>query len=117
MSDKAYAPVCGLYCGECPLLGKQCTGCGNVEGRPFWTSYMKDGICPLHDCCQNTKKLEHCGLCEELPCKVFNELRDPDLSDQAFAESLSARVKNLKARKKAGTGAWLKEMAIGRENK
>jgi hypothetical protein len=111
MIDKAYAPVCGLYCGECRELGKQCAGCGNVEGRPFWTSHMKGGICPLHDCCRNTKRLEHCGLCEELPCKAFSELRDPDLSDEKFAETLEARKRELAARKKMGTGAWLKEKA------
>ena len=28
MNDINYAPVCGLYCGNCNFLGKECTGCG-----------------------------------------------------------------------------------------
>ena len=109
MTNTAYAPVCGIYCGDCPYLGEQCAGCGNVDGKPFWTSEMPNGICPLHDCCRNKKKLEHCGLCEEFPCKIFLELRDPSMSDDEFTESLNARKNDLTRRGKIGTEKWLKE--------
>jgi hypothetical protein len=68
---------------------------------------MPNGTCPLHDCCRNKKKLDHCGLCAEFPCKTFNELRDPNMSDQEFAESLNSRKSNLTARKQIGTDRWL----------
>ncbi len=111
MTDINYAPVCGIYCGECPFLGKQCTGCGSVEGKPFWTNQMPQGICPLHDCCQNQKNLEHCGLCDDFPCKTFLELRDPNMTEDEFQESLSMRKENLSARKQFGTETWLSEKA------
>ncbi len=44
MTDINYAPVCGIYCGDCNFLGSQCAGCGNVAGQPFWTSQIPTGI-------------------------------------------------------------------------
>ncbi|HDP93927.1 MAG TPA: DUF3795 domain-containing protein [Candidatus Aminicenantes bacterium] len=105
MNNTAYAPVCGIYCGACPLLGRQCPVCGNVNGKPFWTVQVPNGICPLHDCCRNRRQLEHCGLCAEFPCKTFSELRDPNMSDEEFTQSLEARKINPRKRSKAGTEA------------
>jgi hypothetical protein len=112
MIDKKLAPVCGIFCGDCSFYKKDCQGCGYVEGRPFWTSDIPSGICPLHDCCRNSKNLEHCGLCEELPCRIFLELRDPDLSDEEFQASLTNRENELKRRADIGTEEWLKEKSL-----
>ncbi len=98
MSNTAYATVCGIYCEACSFLGEQCPGCGNVNGKPFWTAQMPNGICPLHDCCRNHHQLEHCGLCADFPCRKFNELRDPSMSDEEFTESLQARKTALRTR-------------------
>ncbi len=111
MTDKNLAPVCGIYCGKCSYLGNQCQGCGYVEGKPFWTSQIPSGICPLHDCCHNQKRLEHCGLCEEFPCKIFIDLRDPNMTDEEFEESLKARQQALLRRAEIGTDTWLKEIS------
>ena len=111
MTDTRFAPVCGIYCGVCEYLGKMCAGCGAVEGRPFWTAQVPGGVCPLHDCCRNRKKLEHCGLCAEFPCQTFLELRDPSLSDEAFKESLEKRASALKRRTEIGTERWLVEVS------
>jgi len=110
MGDMKYAPVCGLNCGECPYLGKQCQGCGYVEGKPFWTAQLPSGICPFHDCCLNRKKVEHCGLCDEFPCKMFSELRDPSMSEEEFQTSLAKRKSALKRRADIGTDRWLVEI-------
>jgi len=109
MSDINLAPVCGLYCAECQFLGKECQGCGYVEGKPFWTSELPSGICPLHDCCRNNKDLEHCGRCKEMPCNIFLELRDPNLNDEEFQASIKDRERELKKRTMVGTEDWLKE--------
>ena len=111
MSDINYAPVCGIYCGNCGLLGEQCEGCGYVDGKPFWTTQITSDICPLHDCCRNQKQLEHCGLCEDFPCKIFLRLRDPNMSDEKFESSHEARQKALKRRTGIGTEKWLQEVA------
>ena len=112
-NDPKYAPVCGIYCGTCELLGKQCRGCGYVEGKPFWTAQMEVKVCPLHDCCRNSRRLEHCGLCADFPCPVFLEMRDPAMSDEESRKALEARQAGLRRRKKIGTQRWLAEQAGG----
>lgn len=104
-----YAPVCGFYCGDCHFLGNPCGGCGYEQGKPFWTVDMPGGICPIYDCCINQRQLEHCGVCEELPCGIFLELRDPNMSDEEFRESLDNRQKELRIRTEIGTEKWLAE--------
>lgn len=111
MTDMNHAPVCGIFCGECPFLGDQCAGCGAVAGKPFWTADMPGGICPLHDCCRNRKELEHCGLCGDFPCRTFLDLRDPNMSDDEFQASLEARKNNLAERREIGTAKWLASVA------
>jgi hypothetical protein len=107
--DRNHAPVCGIYCGSCELLDKQCKGCGYVDGKPFWTEQFDVKVCPLHDCCRNSRRLEHCGLCTDFPCKVFLEMRDPSMSDEGARRSLEARQADLHKRKQVGTEEWLKE--------
>jgi hypothetical protein len=52
--------------------------------------------------------LEHCGLCEELPCELFIKFRDPSLTDEAAEIALKARQLDLQTRKKIGTKKWVK---------
>jgi hypothetical protein len=113
MNDINFAPVCGIYCGDCSLLELDCTGCGNVDGKPFWTSLMKVKVCPLHECCRNQKQLEHCGWCEDFPCKTFLELRDPSMTDDEFEKSLNLRQKELQKRAEIGTEIWLIDKSKG----
>jgi hypothetical protein len=107
MTDVNLAPVCGLYCGNCEYLEVQCRGCGYEQGKPFWTKGIE--VCQLYDCCVNTKHLEHCGMCNDLPCGMFLSLRDPSLSDEEFEKSLVERRESLKKRSLIGTEQWLKE--------
>jgi len=53
-------------------------------------------------------QLEHCGLCDQFPCKTFLELRDPNMSDEQFQISLDSRKNELKKRAELGTEKWLK---------
>ncbi|HEY32175.1 MAG TPA: DUF3795 domain-containing protein [Dehalococcoidia bacterium] len=109
MADANLAPVCGLYCGSCEYLGAQCRGCGHEQGKPFWTKGIDIEVCQLYDCCVNTKHLEHCGLCDDLPCEMFLSLRDPSLSDEEFEKSLMERQEVLEKRSLIGTEQWLQE--------
>jgi hypothetical protein len=109
MADNNLAAACGLFCGACEHLGLKCRGCGQQKGKPFWTARMKVEGCPIYSCCVDKKHLEHCGLCDELPCKTFNELRDPSLSDDESQKALVARQDDLIKRKRVGTEQWLKE--------
>ncbi len=111
MIDTNYAPVCGIYCGNCDALGKQCKGCGYVNGKPFWAVRIPSGVCQFHDCCRNQKGLEHCGLCEDFPCRTFQEARDPAMSDEETQNLLKERQEALQRRTEIGTEEWLLEMS------
>ena len=109
MNDINYASVCGVYCKDCEHLNKACKGCGYEQGKTFWTNMMPSKICPLYNCCRNNMNIEHCGLCDDFPCKTFLELRDPNMSDEEFKNSLTLRQNELKRRAAIGTTIWLKE--------
>ncbi|UCH43425.1 MAG: DUF3795 domain-containing protein [Dehalococcoidales bacterium] len=109
INENSLAASCGLYCRDCHFLGERCSGCGNVQGKPFWTGPDSTEACPLYDCCVNKEQLEHCGLCGEFPCEKFASLRDPSMSDEEAEKSLRQRQKDLNLRKEMGTEAWLRE--------
>ena len=109
INENSLAAACGLYCRDCHFLNEQCSGCGNVQGKPFWTEWYGIDICPLYDCCVNRGQLEHCGLCSKFPCETFTSLRDPGMSDEEAEQSLRQRQKDLNLRKEMGTEAWLRK--------
>ena len=109
MVNNNLAAVCGLFCGTCEHLNTKCRGCGHQKGKPFWIAMINVESCPLYNCCVNTKQLEHCGVCNELPCKTFSELRDPSLSDKEAQKALLARQNDFIKRKEVGTEKWLEE--------
>lgn len=108
MPDEKLAPVCGLYCGACEHLGEKCRGCGHQEGKPFWTAMMNVEVCPLYDCCVNRKRLEHCGMCDALPCETFQKFHDPALSPEEAQQAVLDRRNDLLKRKEIGTIEWIK---------
>jgi len=58
---------CGLLCNFCDFKeSDNCKGCISSNGNPFY------GECPIAQCCQK-KELEHCGLCEQLPCAKLKD--------------------------------------------
>lgn len=70
MACSAYG-FCGMPCGLCPYYhtnGKsRCVGCSH-DG--FFT-----GACGIFKCCKN-KRLIHCALCDEYPCKKCVSLKE-----------------------------------------
>ncbi|MFA5309098.1 MAG: DUF3795 domain-containing protein [Dehalococcoidales bacterium] len=110
MNDKMkLAAACGLYCGDCEILGEKCDGCNTVKGKPFWTAQYGVDVCPVYGCCADKKHLEHCGLCPELPCPTMTSMRDPSQSAEEAEKSFQQKQKDLKLRKEIGTAAWLKQ--------
>lgn len=87
--------VCGYECRTCPLHGEPCQGCRIHQGRVFWTKDAGMECCPIYDCAVHKKGLSDCAPCGDLPCKIFTELRDPSMSDEAHQESIRLRLVNL----------------------
>ncbi len=89
--------ACGLICDECEYYGKECKGCYAVKGQTFWAKeMMPTKTCPLFNCSVNEKGFKSCGNCEELPCKMFREMKDPNSTDEVHQKSLLQRVERLK---------------------
>ena len=106
-NDRLLAAPCGLFCGDCEILGERCAGCGHVQGKPFWTAEYKVEVCPLYGCAVNQHGVEHCGLCAEFPCEMFLSMRDPSMTDEQAEASLERKKADLIQRREIGTEAWL----------
>ncbi|HOZ30727.1 MAG TPA: DUF3795 domain-containing protein [Bacteroidales bacterium] len=90
--------ACGLICDNCQFFNKECTGCHQTKGKPFWTAFQENvSVCPLYDCSVNKKNLKDCGGCNELPCKLFYNLKDPNTTEEQHLESIKTRVSVLKS--------------------
>jgi len=88
--------VCGLVCGECHLSGSVCQGCTATKGKPFWA--VKHGLttCPIYDCAVDQKGYTSCGECQDLPCETFTNLKDPNMTDESFQQTLKVRIARLR---------------------
>ena len=92
--DLPFTP-CGQDCNECHYYKKECYGCMQTGGIPFWANEIGLSICPIFNCAVNDKQLLHCGNCTEYPCKTYLNLRDPSINDKEWEKSLSERKENL----------------------
>ncbi len=90
--------VCGCDCAGCEYLKKsQCPGCFEAEGKVWWVQYASLPVCPIYSCVTALKKLDHCGMCPEVPCKIWRELKDPNLTHEQHEAGINDRVQNLKS--------------------
>jgi hypothetical protein len=67
-----------------------------MEGKLFWTKFMNMDTCPIYSCVKE-KRLKHCGGCQELPCKIYLEMKDPSMSDEQHLQGIKDRVAVLKS--------------------
>ncbi len=84
--------VCGMDCAICGL----CQGCNALNGKVFHAPAGKP--CPIYACCVNRHHLATCGQCAEMPCPTWKAVRDPELTDKAFEESIESRMRRLKGK-------------------
>ncbi len=82
MRGRIMKTVCGLDCGDCAYVKDGCRGCTAEKGAPFWCGLAGVDVCPVYDCCVNERGLVHCGLCEEMPCDRFTQIKDPNTTDE-----------------------------------
>lgn len=88
------AGFCGDFCGKCPNLPASCEGCVPEA----------HGECHFVGCCLS-RGLEHCGLCEDFPCR---ELKDFVPDDRPECPQ-GYHIANLRDRRRMGTARWLDE--------
>ncbi|MGN0202891.1 MAG: MmcQ/YjbR family DNA-binding protein [Coprococcus sp.] len=85
---------CGTECEKCSCYGSLCQGCNTRQGKVFHAP--KGKACPIYACAVQKKKLVSCIGCEQLPCDIWRNTRDPQLSDGAFEKTITERIHNLK---------------------
>ncbi len=85
---------CGTECAKCGFYGNTCQGCNECQGKVFHAPPGK--ACPIYTCSVKGKKLRNCGQCNELPCVIWRETKDPQLSEDAFEKNIAERVNNLR---------------------
>ncbi len=86
--------VCGMDCGACYCFGKLCNGCDSCEGKFFHAP--EGAACPIYDCVKNNRGLQDCGTCEEAPCRIWFDTRDPKFTDEEFNENVTNRIQALR---------------------
>ena len=98
--------VCGIDCAAvCDVCNKNnaefaekpCKGCNAEKGKLFWAKYLGLDTCPIYHCCVNEKQLSHCGECDQLPCDIYFNTKDPSMSDEEHRKGIEDRVGVLKA--------------------
>jgi hypothetical protein len=57
---------------------------------------MPTKVCPLYDCAVLKRNYSDCGDCDEVPCKMFREMKDPNSTDEEHQQGLIDRVARLK---------------------
>ena len=86
--------ACGTDCSGCPLHGNTCAGCNEACGKVFHAPEGK--ACPIYACCAGRHRFATCGDCDQVPCGVWQEIRDPSMTDAQFRKSVEDRVSALK---------------------
>jgi hypothetical protein len=89
--------TCGLDCSTCSFYPNTCDGCISVNGSTFWAKEaMPNKTCALFHCAVNDRGYKDCGECQELPCKMFLEQKDPSTSQEEHLALIGVRVARLK---------------------
>ena len=86
--------ACGLSCECCGHYSVECGGCKAARGAVYWTAYCGMECCPIYACARE-KGLDHCGQCRDLPCAIWDSLRDPDETPEQTEKSIAERLRRL----------------------
>jgi hypothetical protein len=90
--------VCGCNCLACDYLKKsKCNGCDQVEGKVWWANFVSKSVCLIYECVVDLKKIDNCGICSDLPCQIWRDLKDPSYTDEQHENSINERVVILKS--------------------
>ncbi len=84
---------CGSECKTCGCYQTLCSGCSESSGKVFHAPPGK--ACPIHACCVRQHKYAFCSACEQIPCSVWLETKDPSLSEKAFQAAIAERMERM----------------------
>lgn len=86
--------ICGSNCEVCYCYtAALCKGCHAHCGQVF---HCPNGTtCPIYHCCVDFNGYKNCLNCENLPCDIWKQTRDPKYSDEEFEQNIKDRIKQL----------------------
>lgn len=97
-------PPCGSYCDNCLCLKrKECAGCVETNGKPFYIDQTEKDVCPVWECAIE-RKVEHCGMCSDFPCDMYLDWYCPKIGRIGTLKCAGL----LALRKKIGDKEWIK---------
>lgn len=104
--SKKNISCCGAECEKCGCYGTMCKGCNESLGKVFHAP--KGQACPIYECSINQKKYRGCGECQNVPCDIWRNTKDPSLTDEEFEQSISERVWTLQKSMRQETAGRVK---------
>ena len=96
-----YLSPCGCNCEKMDCkdsCGGNCHACG---GKPFYLKDFGAEVCPIFDCSVNKNGYYTCAECENLPCQLYYNWKDPSNTDEEHIQSIKDRTVLLKEAGKA----------------
>ena len=87
---------CGINCDTCHLKAQCGDGCQICGGKPFYIKGFGVEQCPIYDCSVNKRGHKTCGECNEVPCQLFYDWKDPSMSDEEHNQAIERNVSLLK---------------------
>lgn len=85
---------CGTECQKCGYHGTICQGCNESQGKVFHAP--EGSACPIYACAVKKKRFATCNECPQLPCTIWSDTKDPQLSSEEFEQSIAERVNHLR---------------------
>ncbi len=85
---------CGTDCEKCSFYGNMCHGCNESCGKVFHAPEGK--ACPIYECAVNKNKKTNCNGCNQIPCEIWMNTKDPQMTEEQFANSVRERMDCLK---------------------
>ena len=90
------APCGSTYCEKCEAKDSCGGGCRESKGKPFYLSGFGVEVCPIYDCSVNKNGYYSCAECENLPCQLYYDWKDPSNTDEEHIRSVKERTLLLK---------------------
>lgn len=83
--------ICGSDCSACYCYAADmCKGCHASKGMVF---HCPEGeACAIYHCCVTEHGYLNCSECDQIPCALWRQTRDPKFSDAEFERNIEERI-------------------------
>ena len=87
--------ICGSDCSKCYCFeANMCAGCNECNGKVFHCSEGQE--CAIYHCCVTEHGFVNCLKCDNIPCNIWKNTRDPKFTDEEFEKNITERIETLR---------------------